>query len=236
MKLLTPQQVQNIKQSEQIRDILRTKETDAAAERSRKALAQAEANFNGTLARQRHIWATEEEEHTKDIKIRQKEVDELETRKAKALIPIELYKAQADSYMAEAKHIFEQAKKREDDAEELSEKLQDKLDELGSREQDIVLAERDLVLKQAGLDRQALDIVSSNRLLNREIMNFATVRTKAEQDIHERKTALTLWERTLISKENNLKRTEVGLNSLAKKLEDDRATLDRAFKRLSPLK
>ena len=130
MKLFSPQEVRDKKNLETARDILRTKEVEDVLKRTNQQLAQAEADFASALAKNKRIWANEETEHAKRVSEMSEEIKELEQRKAQALIPIQMYKDQADTLLKEAQEALELAKVREYQARETQNALEDKLDEL----------------------------------------------------------------------------------------------------------
>lgn len=234
MKLLTPQVLKDGRASEQAREALRIKEMNEASDKARKQLANAQAEFNLILSQNRVRWANEEEEHGKRLSQMIKEIDILEAKKVQALIPIEMYKKEADELFNEAQKTLDQAKEKETKADELTERFQDKLDELGAREQDIIKVEQKLSLQQQGILIQQEQTKTGIKQLNKTIEEFTVTKQNEEKELADKKVNLILLERTLIAKEETLKQTEQSLNSLARQLEDRRATLERAFKRLSP--
>lgn len=239
MRLLAPSENKSLKEQETVRAVLRTQEVEKAAEQSRKNLASAEADFNATLARNLEVWAREEELHNKRVVEMEKETESLEAKRLNALIPIGVIKKGAEDRMKEAVDFMAKLRKRESDAECLVERLETQLDSVGQREQDVKQAEKRLGLQKEGIERQKQSSILGSKRLSEEIAKFAHEREKAEKDIDERKTAIYLQERSLIAKEQVQKRTDKSLNDLAKRLEDERETLARAWaelKRLSPYK
>jgi len=82
--------------------------------------------FQSTLAQNREKWALELEEKQKLTDDMDKEVKVLEERKKQALIPISLYKEEADKLYQEAKDFLTRAKEKEQEADFLQEKLEEK--------------------------------------------------------------------------------------------------------------
>jgi hypothetical protein len=236
MKLLEPQQLRDQKEADRVRDLMRTKEMADAATKIRKELANAEADFKLMLSRNNHKWALELEAKEEELKALEREVAALENRKAQALIPIDLYKKQADELMVLAKSVMEEAKTKAQENEDLAELLEDKLDKAGQSFQDNIALRAKLEQREAGIVLQGQQVVEGNKALNKRINEFAVARLAAEKDIDERKTVLTLWDRTLVAKEEKLNNRTKELEVWAKQLVDQRETLERAMKRLSPLK
>jgi len=235
MKLLPPQEVKNLKESQTVKELLRAKEMAEVTDKTRKALAKAEADFNTTLAKNRTAWALEEEAHDKRVREMAQEIRVLEKRRQQALIPIDAVKSEADTFLAEAKKVYAQVTEIREEEENLTEELENKLDLVGQRGQDLDRREAEISNKEYGLRLQTEQMLNQLRAFNAERVELDSKKMKAEQDIDERKTALVLWDRQLVAKEERLNNKEKGLDTLAKQLDDRRATLDRAFARLSPM-
>ncbi len=229
MKLLTPAAQQDLKEQVALRDILRTQELNKASEEARISLAKAEQEFNEVLARNRAQWATEEEEHSQRVKAMKLEIDDLMAKKMNALIPIGILKDGAYDRMDDAVAFLARLRQREENIEDLTEKLEDKLDTVGAKEQDLLQLDRSLKLREEGIERQSQAIRANSQALGEQMAVFALTKETAEKDIEERKTALYLLERTLLTKQQTLERTDGALSALAKQLADERETLKRAF-------
>lgn len=78
MKLLSPKEVRDANQGELTKQILRAKETQEIVDETNLKLAKAEADFNAMLAKNRVIWAKEEEEHSLRLQEMKKELKSLE--------------------------------------------------------------------------------------------------------------------------------------------------------------
>jgi len=87
-------------------------------------------------------------------------------------------------------------------------------------------------LREQGLERQIESMTISNKRLTEEMAQFAAYREKMEASISERQTNLTLKERSLANKEVVLDRTNQRLKDWERQLEDERATLGRAWDEL----
>lgn len=231
MKLFSPQEVRDKKNLETARDILRTKEVEDVLKKTNQQLAQAEADFASALAKNKRIWANEEAEHAKRVSEMSEEIKELEQRKAQALIPIQMYKDQADTLLKEAQETIELAKIREYQARETQNTLEDKLDELGEREEILIEDERVIQRKKEGIKAQEKNIELQSAELTRKIEEFLKQKGLAEADLKKRDKELTMREMSIVSREKALER---GISSLAEektKIADQRATLERALNR-----
>ena len=232
MKLLSPQQAQANKSQELSRDILRTQEVREALRKANQQLAESEAEFNIAKAKRLNAWAEEEKEHAELVKHKEKEIRGLEERKSQALIPISLYKDQAEKLMEEAKHGLKIVQEKEERMEERNELLQDKLDEVNGKEQELNTWEKKLKSQQEGIDLQGKQIKLQNEQLTKEIADFATKKFEEETFIFEKKKELLMENRSIEAKKKILQKTEEAQAKERKRLDDERATLQRAFDRL----
>jgi hypothetical protein len=214
--------------------MLRKQELDKASDKSRKELAKTQAEFFTTLANNRDQWAKEEEEHSKRLKEMAKEIKVLEKNKEQAMIPVKMFQEQAKKQIKENAEYLVQLANKEHDLDERRDLVEDKLDELGQREQDIALNEQKQAATRLSLQTQANASIEATKALNGQIADFMARKVVIETDLDKRKTAIILQERTIESKHDSIKRTEEALRTWAKQLQDQRATLERAMKRISP--
>jgi chromosome segregation ATPase len=232
MKLLSPKIVKDNKNQEISRSILRVQEARKIEEEIRLKMINAEADFKSMLAGQKERWAKEEENHSKDVLKMQTEIKELEERRKSLLEPIEIVKNRADLALKEASEYLYRIKEKEVYNEELSDKLEEKLDELGDREEKIKKAEGRQSIERANIELQKDIIDKGIKDLNNKVIDFMSEKSKAYKDIDERKSALFLFDRTLTTKEENLKIKEKELIDYSVRLHDERGILDRAWAEL----
>ena len=81
MQLLKPQENKDLKSAQDLRNIIRTQEILKAEQDARLKLANAEADFNNTLAKNRDKWAKEEETHSTRVREMNTEIENLELQK-----------------------------------------------------------------------------------------------------------------------------------------------------------
>lgn len=232
MKLFSQPELKQRKDQELTREILRTEEMQKVAEKARKGMANAEADFKEMLATHKEKWAKEEQEHTVRLRQMASEIDGLEERKKQALIPIQVYKQMADEKMNEAVAAEEVVAKKEEEIEDLREKLEDRLDEVGEREGEVRIREARADYRELGLNSQSDIIDARSKELSKKIAEFTAKKENDEKDIYERKELLFLKERDLVAREATLKRNLEALVAREKQLEDQRQTLEREYERL----
>lgn len=232
MKLLSPTQNKDLKDEQQLLGIIRTQEINKAEQEARQKLANSQADFQLTLARNRQQWATEEEIHIKRVQEMQQELNTLEVQKLNSLIPFDILKEGTDERMRDAETFLTNLRQREEYAEDLAEKLQDKLDETGQKEQDLLKKQKEIEVREIGLENQSHSITTGSLKLSEEISTFVAKREEVEKDIKTRLDNLSLLEQSLNEKEEELKQVQKINNETAIRLADERGVLDRAWKEL----
>lgn len=158
MKLLPTFAVKDKQQEELTRKILRTQEINKLAQEADLNLARAQADFASTMALNQAKWALEQELHAESVKATTEEIQALEMRKQQALIPIQMYKDEADKLLAEAQEIRDRVKEKEAQAEYLQDTLEEKLTEVADREQTLKEDEQRLHVKKQGIILQGEQI------------------------------------------------------------------------------
>lgn len=235
MKLLTPKEIKDRKAQETARDLIRVKETDEVVRKVNIRLANAEADFETALARHKRQWAEEEIQHSKRVEEMEKEVKELEDKKRQALIPIDLYKDQADALFKEATSALSVVKEKERIIEETQDRLEEKLDAVGEREQTLQKDEEKWLIKKQGIEQQAADVETGIEKLTAEMASFYEKKTKDEESLAIRKREAEIAEISVVTKLDKLRRENADLKEYERKLKDERGVLDRAWKELREL-
>lgn len=172
MKLLSPFQTKDRQDQEIARKILRIQEIESLAKEANAKLARADLDFAEALARSREKWALEVEEKQKMAQILEGETIALEKRKEQALIPISMYRQEADKLLAEAQEIVKRAKEKEEMADFLQEKLEIKLTDISDREHTIIEEEKRLVAIKAGMENQEEHTKQGVERLSKEMIKF----------------------------------------------------------------
>lgn len=231
MKLFSNAELKEIKAKEQTREILRTQEMQQVADKARKELANAEHDFKLALAERKEVWAIEEQNHNTRVKERNKELSNLEEKRKAAMIPIDDMEKRAAKKLSEAIGLKNNLKKDQEDVDQLREVLEEKLDDMAEKNKRIESVEEQLANREHGIKMQEANISQSAMELSKQMASFLAEKAKGEQDIKERKEALFLKERSLLSKEEALKRTENKLGEWSIHLKEEREVLDRIYTR-----
>lgn len=232
MKLLSFTERKDSQQKEQTIKILRTQEVNDLAKTANANLARAEADFNATLAKNRAKWAIEENDHADRIKSMTGEIEALERRKEQALIPISLYKKEADALMGEAQEIVKKAQTKEDQVDFILEKLETELTAVADREQAVTEKENKLESAMKGVEAQQEITKKGAEALYEQTVLFQQKQEKEEASLLERKKEVSLAEITFQAKVDKYKRDMEALRVWDLQLKDERETLKRAMERL----
>ncbi len=232
MKLMNPVELGNAKAAELQRDLLRTNEMEENADRVRKKMAQAEDDFKKTLAGQRDQWIKEEEQHNIKARAMEREIEQLEIRKEKALEPVHLKEEEAENLLTKAQNLLTSVKKREDESVELVEVLQNRLDELGEREQDIIANESRARMMVDGAQKQQEQVKLGTAKLTEAIKSFANDRLAWEQDKKREEGEISMRKQSLEAQADSQKRTATELENWELRLKDKEGVIDRKIIRM----
>ncbi len=232
MKLLSPFQNKEKKDNELAKKILRIQEIEKLSTKANARIAQAEADFKDALKRNQEIWASEYETHLQKVKQMEAEINALEKRKEQALIPIELYKAEADKIMEEARIILGRAKETEEQNDYLQEKLETKLTEVGDRENKVKDEEQKQQIAREGIIAQQNSTREGIENLTKEIIKFHKKQQEEETSLLKRKEEVSLAEINLKGKIDKYKNNLEALKVWEIQLKDERDTLQREYDRL----
>lgn len=233
MRLLTTF-VQKEKQQEELtRKILRIQETEELETKTNFKLARAQIEFNESMARNQAKWALEEQEHTERIKDMTKEIEALESRKQQALIPLELYKKEADKLLLEAQEIIQKSKEKEEQADYLQEKLENKLSEVSDRENVVLDTEKLLEVAKRGVENQQEFIKKSSEELSKQMIVFHEKQKLEEASLLKRKEEVAMAEISLNAKLEKYARDLEALKIWDIQLKDEWETLEREKTRRS---
>ena len=231
MKLLSLTTTKDSQQKEQTLKILRIQEIEELARKANANLAKAEADFHSTLALHRSKWAVEEQEHQETLKVMDSEVQALERRKQQALIPIAVYKQEADKIMEEARDMLKYVREKEELNDYLQQKLEQKLSDVADRENLVAKEENRQKNALLGIATQQEQIKKGMEDLSRVMAEFHEKQTREEASLLERKKEVSMAEISFGAKVDKYKRDMEALRTWERQLTDERETLKRAFER-----
>lgn len=232
MQLLTPQAVKDLRGGEQVREALRIKETQEAIKKLNVNLANAEADFAFALARHNKEWAKQEKEHSQRLGEMKKEIEILEAKRSEALIPVNILRKEAEELMQLAKKSLEKNQTKESELEDIHIHLEDLLDDAGARKIDLLEFEKRLEARERGIEQQAEQSKSGAEKLSKAMQDFQVYMATEESKLIANRKELELLKINLEAKSEKNRREFESLDKERKILEDQRATLERAFARL----
>ena len=232
MQLLKPQENKDLKSAQDLRNIIRTQEILKAEQDARLKLANAEADFNNTLAKNRDKWAKEEEIHATRVREMNTEIENLELQKLNTLVPFNILKEGVYADMSDAEAYLKKLRDREEYNDDLTEKLQDKLDDVGAREQDLKQKTLEVSIREDGLQRQNQNTNIATEKLNNELMIFAAYKKENEDLLLQRRLIADRTDEGLVMRELEINKKTKEVNDRAVRLADERGVLDRAWQEL----
>ncbi len=233
MKLLSFSATKDTQQEEISRKIARIQEIEKLATEANARLARAESDFSDALARSKETWAIHIDEQQRVNNQLESETIALENRKKQALIPISMYKQEADKIMEEAKEIVARATAKELDVDYLHEKLEDKLTEVADRLNILSDGEKRLEVAKRGIQSQQEAVQIGTKQLSEQMLTFYNLQEKQEQDLNVRKKEVAMAEINFNAKLEKYQRDLDALKIWDRQLKDKEETLARAMKRLT---
>lgn len=234
MKLLSQAQLQQLKDAEIRKELIRSQEMDKQTKKSREDIAKAQTDFFDTLAKNRETWAKEEQSHLLMVKEMSDEIKKLEKRKGLTLVPIKIEQDRIDMQLKFIEKTRKELEKEKENLSILQDLLEDKLDAVGECEQDVALKEQKATAKALQIETRSSDVEAKIKALNAQIIEFMRNKELADNDLQQRWIAVKLREMAMEARKESLDRTEKALEQIRIKLNDERAVLDRAIKRISP--
>jgi hypothetical protein len=232
MKLMSPFVSRDKQQEEQTRKILRIQEIEDLSKKANAKLANVEADFANSLAKNREKWAIEVEEKQKMMEEMDQEIKKLEDRKIQALIPVELDKKRILKELKDSKVTFERLKKKEITVDKLSDILGQKLTDCEDREHLIEIEEQKQKIARQGIESQQNTTKLGAEKLSKEIIAFNEKQKLEDSLLLERKNKISIIEINFEAKLDKYIRDLDALKIWETQLKDERAILERAFERL----
>lgn len=232
MKLLTPNQAKAGVNDQVARDILRAKESQEALRKSRQELAESQAEFSSTLAKNRERWAQEERDHEIRVREMESEVKGLEAKKVVALAPLEERDRELSDWESFLTRWDGEVSQSEIENGDRANLLEDRLDEVGKREHECADREAKIASLEAGIAVQAESTREGSKVLSRAMLALSQDRLAAQAWIRDEQEKLSMEQSSIASRRESMDRTSRELDELRIRLLDERGTLDRAWREL----
>jgi hypothetical protein len=230
VKVLTPTELRSNKESQTQREIIRTKNV-------RDALAKEEAKLDATRAAAdvalaslslRH--AEEEVKGQTRIDALNKEIKDLEDKKAVLLIPIHIDEERARIKLEDAEKALSEAKELQQRNEETAEILANKLDDVSEREQDCTTKEQKLAGREQNLKVQETSVSTLSRELSAKWAEYFAEKEAQDAKIAEEKSKIAVAYINIEARRKMQDARELSLNAFETKLNDERRSIDKYLK------
>lgn len=232
MKLLTPSEIKEAKEREITRDVLRYKEVKTELQKTETALGKAGADFSALLASQQKKWAAEEAVHREDIQMRLRELDELETSKKRALVPIDGMRELAENELKEAHETLERIKEKEHEVDRLHELFETRLDELEEQRLQLDVRESRVSAIERNSDTRTKQAEEISKKIIEDLEQHNAFKHNELARLGQRERDVQILEIQIVEKFERTKAREAALTDFETKLNDRAATLERGFEEL----
>lgn len=231
LKLLKPPEAKRAADERLHEDLRRADSVHEVTAKLLKELAAVERQFEETLATQRMRWEQEDNERISRANVLKREVEELEDRRERALIPIvkreeELHNAREALTVREAS-----LDDREASVEESGRVLMSRLDEIAERENKVQVREELLTRKEKGIEAQSKSTAQAAQAVTKKMTDFETWRQEQLYDISKKEAVASGQMLVIAEKEKQLSAREQDIQNREKRLLDRYALLERTEKR-----
>lgn len=178
-----------------------------------KELETVEGYFNASMERQRKSWEEEKQKNELALAPLRKEVEELEERRIKALIPLVNKEEEWEAIVRALRKREDSAEKREVEARGLSEALVRKLDDVSEREIQVSKKERELSRRESGIKLQEQTTKIGSESLTRLIVETRSKIDSEEKSLAERIKKVSRDEEDLTEREKSLRSREIDVET-----------------------
>lgn len=197
MRLLTPSEAQRRTRSDDALNAVRGKELSDVVAEKHVELARLEEAGATFLASQRARWAIEEQEHAVRAAEMRAEIENLETRRGNALLPIEALEKRAENKMQEAETVLARANEKEKSNDILASTLETRLDDVADRESASADTIKQLDRRERGISLQEKTTKKRAEEISEAAKRFLKHAEEREKDLKMRETGVQLAEENL---------------------------------------
>ena len=229
MKLFSPQESDNKKQSEIARDVARVEILRDEIIKAQKELGEVKAQFDLTMAKQRQYFAEEEEKHIREIDKLNKEVKALEERQKVARFPIAPAERKAYDNLQKSEQTLLEIKLQKEKNEEIEEALTDKLISLSDKDEELFEREKKVRMMEESATNQKLHLETLSKSLSEKWADLYKRETSLNESFAKREREIELHEKDLSGREDVLLYEKEQVKKDKEKIASDRITLKTAF-------
>jgi len=159
-----------------------------------------------------------------------REIEELEARKARALLPLLDREAIIKSAEDALRQREAEVERREADAEDSQRRIMQKLDDIYVREEDLRQKEARFKVQEEGGRRQREQIAQDAQRLGKSIADFVKRSDEREKEITRKRAVLEAEKNLWAQKDANLLGREQNVKKEWQKVLDGRVQLEQAWK------
>lgn len=236
LKVFTPAEARTAAEERQHQDATRAKTLADLTDEIVQSKNEAERDFKETMRKQSaeaEAWFTE---NTRKKNGLLREIEDLEARRKKALIPL-LIKAEDIHSTEEALQARKlELDSRESQLEEDSRTLMRRLDEVSDKKQDLETREARLKRMELGAETQKNQVAQDAKRLSLQMAEFEQRMEEKETDFAYRQSELDARSNLFSEKENLLAERENEIEAAKRLLADQRNLLAKGFEELKRLK
>lgn len=232
LKLLDPSDARQRAQRSLDADKHRLVEIQDLIVQKHKELSQVEGDFTAALEKQRTQWVKELADFEEKHGVLKKQVEGLEDRKARALIPLTKLEEELHTKHRSLEDWEVQLHKKEADLADTSDTLATRLDEVAERELHVADREKAVLAKEKGIQAQADDVVVRSKQLSEAMHTATTQIADAEKVLVLREAAIKAKELRFEERVKDYDQKDKDLKKREAVLADRTATLARAFNEL----
>lgn len=204
MRLLTPPQGKSRREIELAEQAVRAQELDELVQTKKKELNDIDLTFERSLSEKGKANYEEEEEHKARIRILEQDVQNLERRRERALLPLESKEKELQDKESALLKREREVTTKESEAEYTAQSLQDKLDTVSEREEDaleysvtLTSREANIRLREEEIEKREASLTSILKQSMDEVNEGRTEITRQKAVLKGRGIVLTERERAV---------------------------------------
>lgn len=232
MRVFTPTQAKSAAEERTAKDALRAKNIAEITQELIKTKDEIEIEFANTMKQQQEVAEKWFEDNTYRKNALIQEVEILEVRRKRALMP-PLIKAEDIHSTSEALHARKlELDLQQSENEEESRILMQRLDEVSTREHDIDQREKRLKVKELGCETQSNQIAKDAKRLALQMADYQRQVDEKQTDFAYRESEMDARNNLLDERERGYVIRENEIQASMRLLADQRLLLEQGFKEL----
>lgn len=232
LKLLKPSEAKTAEEERRSEDIRRAESIRDITKSLMDENVQAEQRFHETLETQRSRWEKEDTERLARKQALEREIETLEKRRERALIPI--VEREEKLHTAEEALTVREAEldERETSLDDNSRALMLRLDEVSERENKVDILQRGLTRRKSGIEAQSEQTAKNARAIAVQMVEFESTRQQQLHEISQREAIADARLFSLDEREKRMSETDAELHRRELLLADRFGVLQRTIEEM----